>query len=65
MLVLTRKLNEQILIGDAVLKVVAIRGNTVRLGIEADSSIQVRRAELCNGSKTSPDGQDTGSAGTV
>lgn len=43
MLVLSRKLNEQIVIGDAVLTVVAIRGNTIRLGIDAPQSVPVKR----------------------
>ncbi len=44
MLVLSRKLNEQILIGDGiVITVVAIRGGQVRLGIEAPRQMPISR----------------------
>lgn len=47
MLVLSRKKNEQIMVGDGiVLTIVEIRGDKVRLGIEADKSIPVHRAEV-------------------
>jgi carbon storage regulator len=48
MLVLTRKLNESIIINDDVrITVVGIRGNHVRLGIEAPDSVPIFREELC------------------
>ncbi len=47
MLVLTRKLNEQIRIGeDIVLTVLEFRGNSVRLGIAAPREVPVTRTEL-------------------
>jgi carbon storage regulator len=47
MLVLTRKLDEKIRIGkDIVITVVEVKGNRVRLGIEAPLSIPVVRGEL-------------------
>ena len=47
MLVLTRKLNERIIIGDDItVMVVEIRDGTVRLGIEAPRSIEVHREEV-------------------
>jgi carbon storage regulator len=47
MLILTRKSGEGIRIGDAiVLRVVEIRGNQVRLGIEAPKTISVHREEV-------------------
>ena len=47
MLVLTRKLNERIIIGDDItVTVVEIRDGTVRLGIEAPRSIAVHREEV-------------------
>ncbi len=47
MLVLTRRAGESIVIGDEVRVVVLdVRGDTVRLGIEAPRSIQVHRAEV-------------------
>lgn len=47
MLVLTRKVNESILIGDeVVIKVVEVRGEQVRLGVDAPRSISVHRKEV-------------------
>lgn len=47
MLVLSRKPNEQILIGEnVVITVVAIRGGHVRLGIDAPREIPVHRKEV-------------------
>lgn len=47
MLVLSRKKDEQIVIGnDIVITVVSIRGDKVRLGIDAPTSIPVHRREI-------------------
>lgn len=47
MLVLSRKLGEKIHIGDGItLTVLEMRGNRVRLGIDAPGDIRVLRAEL-------------------
>jgi carbon storage regulator len=47
MLVLTRKLGEEIVIGDTIrVKVVAVQGDRVRLGIEAPRSVAVDRLEV-------------------
>lgn len=47
MLVLTRKVDERIMIGeDIVITVVDIRGDKVRLGIEAPAEIPVHREEV-------------------
>jgi carbon storage regulator len=47
MLVLSRKLNESIVIGDHIrVTVVGIRGNHVRLGIEAPGDVSIMREEL-------------------
>lgn len=47
MLVLSRKLNEKIIIdGNITVTVLGIRGNQIRLGIEAPSSIGIVREEL-------------------
>jgi carbon storage regulator len=47
MLVLSRIVGEQIVINDdIVVKVVAIRGNKVRIGIEAPASVRVDRQEV-------------------
>jgi carbon storage regulator len=47
MLVLTRKMNESIVIdGNISIKVVGVRGNQVRLGITAPHSLSIYRSEL-------------------
>ena len=47
MLVLTRKLQEQIRIGqDIVITILQVRGRSVRVGIEAPRNVRVLRAEL-------------------
>jgi len=47
MLVLSRKLNEVIVIGDDItIVVVEIRGDKVRLGIEAPKEVPVHRLEV-------------------
>lgn len=47
MLVLTRKKNESIVIGDLVtVVIVEIRGDKVRLGIEAPKEVSVHRREV-------------------
>lgn len=47
MLVLTRKTDESIMIGDDVqIKVVSVDGNKVRLGITAPREVQVHRLEI-------------------
>jgi len=47
MLVLTRKLGEEIVIGDGIrVKVVAVQGDRVRLGVDAPRSIPVDRLEV-------------------
>lgn len=47
MLVLTRKLGQSIRIGGSIrIQVVEVRGNQIRLGIEAPSEVRVLREEL-------------------
>ncbi|MBO8164285.1 MAG: carbon storage regulator CsrA [Brevibacillus sp.] len=47
MLVLSRKKNESIMIGDAIeIKVIAVEGDTVRIGIEAPRDVEVHRKEV-------------------
>ncbi len=71
MLILSRKCNEQITIGDGiVVTVVSIRGGSVRLGVEAPSTVAVHRREVyqaiqegkCEADR-GKDGASTGDAG--
>jgi len=57
MLVLSRTINERILIGDSiVLTVVQVRGGAVRIGIDAPREVAIAREELLHGR----DGPDAG-----
>jgi len=54
MLVLSRKRDERIVIGDnIVITVVEVRGDKVRLGIEAPSEVPVHRQEVLEAMKRS------------
>jgi carbon storage regulator CsrA len=47
MLVLSRKVNQEILIGDGIsITIIAIRGKQVRVGIKAPPNVPIRRDEL-------------------
>lgn len=47
MLVLTRKTGESIMIGDTIeVKIIAVEGDQVKLGIDAPSSVKVYRSEV-------------------
>lgn len=47
MLILSRKLNEKIVIGDGVVvSIVEIRGDQIKLGIEAPKTVKVYRQEV-------------------
>ena len=47
MLVLTRKLNEAIQIGDEIeIKILAIEGDQIKLGIAAPKSVEIYRKEI-------------------
>ena len=46
MLVLSRKKNESIVIGNIVVTIIEVRGDKVRLGIEAPREIEIHRSEV-------------------
>ncbi len=47
MLILTRKVNETLMIGDDVrLTILGIKGNQIRVGIEAPSDVAIHREEI-------------------
>lgn len=47
MLVLSRKVNESLVIGDNItITVVRVKGQVVRIGVEAPPHVPVRRAEI-------------------
>lgn len=66
MLVLSRKLNEAIIIdGNIRVVVVGIQGNQVRLGIEAPSSVPIFRQELCDRASAGEERTSLASAGVA
>ena len=47
MLILTRRIQEAIMIGDDVtLTILSVRGNQVRIGIDAPKNVEVHREEI-------------------
>lgn len=47
MLVLTRKLNQSIQIGDAIeIKILAVEGEQIKIGIEAPRNVEIHRKEI-------------------
>lgn len=49
MLILTRRPGEKLMIGkDIVVTVLGIRGNQVRIGVDAPDSVQIHREEIFN-----------------
>ena len=55
MLVLSRKVGEEVIIGDNIrVTVVAINGNHVRLGFEAPRDVHIYRQELAESAHAAP-----------
>jgi len=62
MLILTRRVNESLLIGDDVtVTILGVKGNQVRIGVDAPRDVSVQREELANRNEdtsTSDTGKD-------
>lgn len=57
MLILTRKIGESLMVGDEVtISVLGVKGNQVRIGIDAPKDIQVHREEIYNRIQNEKDG---------
>ena len=58
MLILTRRINETIIIGDNEIKitVLGVKGNQVRIGIDADKDISIHRSEVFDRIQAEKDG---------
>ena len=57
MLVLTRKKEEKLVIGDNItLTILKIKGNSVQIGVEAPRNVRVLRSELAVKDKPAPEG---------
>ena len=66
MLVLSRKVGETVIIGqEIVVTVLAIRGDRVRLGIEAPREVGIRRSELAERDEPVAESDDRRSTQTV
>ncbi|EJD6367375.1 carbon storage regulator CsrA [Providencia rettgeri] len=47
MLILTRRINEEVMIGDDIkIRILGVKGNQVRIGIEAPEDVSVHREEI-------------------
>ncbi|MBS5999441.1 MULTISPECIES: carbon storage regulator CsrA [Haemophilus] len=63
MLILTRKVGESVLIGnDISITILSVRGNQVKLGVEAPKEVSVHREEIYQRIKQMKDEQLDGSS---
>ena len=63
MLILTRKVGESVLIGDDIsIAVLSVRGNQVKLGVQAPKEVSVHREEIYQRIKQMKDEQLDGSS---
>ena len=61
MLILTRRISESVIIGDNVkVTVLGVKGNQVRLGVDAPKSVSVHREEIYQRVKGSSDDDNAG-----
>lgn len=62
MLILTRRVGEKVMIGEDVsVTVLRVKGNQVRLGVDAPKSVSVQREEIFNRMKS--EGEERGADG--
>ena len=62
MLILTRKVGESVLIGDDIsITVLSVRGNQVKLGVQAPKEVSVHREEIYQRTKQTQDEPANGS----
>lgn len=60
MLILTRKIGEKILINDDVeITVIGLKGNEIKLGINAPTTVKIQRKEIQNKNNDSNTGADS------
>src|SRR5262245_35623096 len=60
MLVLSRKVGEEIVIGDRIrVRVLSIHGNQIRLGFVAPREVQIHRDELLDPNRRKPSGPES------
>ncbi|TCJ98576.1 carbon storage regulator CsrA [Volucribacter psittacicida] len=60
MLILTRKLGESLLIGDDIsITILNMRGNQIKIGVNAPKEVSVHREEIYRRIKASQDKKDT------
>lgn len=63
MLILTRKVGESVLIGDDIsITVLSVRGNQVKLGVQAPKEVSVHREEIYQRIKQIQDEQNNSSS---
>ncbi|NDD74044.1 MAG: carbon storage regulator [Gammaproteobacteria bacterium] len=64
MLILTRRVGEAVMIGDEVtVTVLGVKGNQVRVGINAPKHVAVHREEIFERIKSEGDGEEDGREG--